>query len=145
MEGEIGNGASPWHFLFIYNNLYWSAVGQHAGSNMPLSNEDINVSHVSLLFLCPESALTMEHLTQFRTVLRHYVNFLQKQKVSFANKIPSLIPRFPFRSCLWSDYSCLGKGEGSKGEGSYPRPLVSVRFRESIDELAILYPPFSSV
>ena len=28
-----------------------------------------------------ESPLTMEHLTEFRTVLRHYVNFMQKRKV----------------------------------------------------------------
>ena len=28
-----------------------------------------------------ESPLTMEHLTEFRTVLRHFVNFMQKRKV----------------------------------------------------------------
>ena len=28
-----------------------------------------------------ESPLTMDHLTEFRTVLRHYVNFMQKWKV----------------------------------------------------------------
>lgn len=28
-----------------------------------------------------ESLLTMERLSEFRAVLRHYVNFLQKQKV----------------------------------------------------------------
>ncbi len=28
-----------------------------------------------------ESPLSMEHLSEFRTVLRHFVNFLQKQKV----------------------------------------------------------------
>ena len=28
-----------------------------------------------------ESPLTMDHLTEFRTVLRHYVNFMQKRKV----------------------------------------------------------------
>ena len=28
-----------------------------------------------------ESLLTMEHLTEFRTVLRHFVNFMQKRKV----------------------------------------------------------------
>jgi len=27
------------------------------------------------------STLTMEHLTEFRTALRHYINFIQKQKV----------------------------------------------------------------
>lgn len=30
-----------------------------------------------------ESMLTDEHLTQFRTVLRHFINFQQKQKVKY--------------------------------------------------------------
>ena len=30
-----------------------------------------------------ESPLTMNHLTEFRTVLRHFVNFMQKRKVSY--------------------------------------------------------------
>ena len=32
--------------------------------------------------LGPESCLVMEHLTEFRTALRHFINFKQKQKVS---------------------------------------------------------------
>lgn len=33
-----------------------------------------------------ESPLTMDHLTEFRTVLRHYVNFMQKRKVSVCER-----------------------------------------------------------
>ena len=33
-----------------------------------------------------ESLLTTDHLTEFRTVLRHYVNFMQKRKVRLTCK-----------------------------------------------------------
>ena len=34
-----------------------------------------------------KSSLTMSDLSQLRTVLRHYVNFLQKQKVSHVSNL----------------------------------------------------------
>ena len=45
----------------------------------------INVHYFILISL--ESSLTLEHLNEFRTVLRHFINFQQKQKFDRILKI----------------------------------------------------------
>ena len=47
----------------------------------------------------------MEHLTEFRTILRHYVNFLQKQKFNRMLKIrrdQSNLPIYQFKEHILS-------------------------------------------
>ena len=63
-------------------------------------NETIAFDFLDLFSFKTESALTMEHLTYFRTALRHFVNFQQKQKFERLVKIRSdqqNLPIFQFK------------------------------------------------